>query len=66
MTTLNALVGADEATKRRVLYAAMILLGLVFVTTPVLPVTTDVAQLLAVLLFGVMSGLWLGLLVWSL
>lgn len=57
---------ADEGTKRRLLYGAMGLLGIGFVAAPMLPVATGVAQLLAVLLFGVMSGLWLGLLVWSL
>ena len=58
--------GDDEATKRRILYAAMVALGVVFISTPVLPVSTGVAQLVAALVFGVMSGLWLGLLVWSL
>lgn len=65
MATIEPLQ-TDEGMKRRVLYGAMVLLGLGFVATPVLPVATGVAQLLSVLLFGVMSGLWLGLLVWSL
>ena len=56
----------DEGSKRRILYAAMVVVGVGFVTTPVLPVPIGTAQILAALLFGVMSGLWLGLLVWSL
>lgn len=59
-------VPTDEGSKRQILYAAMVLVGIGFVTTPVLPVAIGTAQVLAALLFGVMSGLWLGLLVWSL
>lgn len=54
------------AAKRRVLYGAMLLVGAVFVATLALPVDAATRQLLAVLTFGVMSGLWLGHLVHSL
>lgn len=53
-------------TKRLVLYAGMAVAGLVFVSTLFLPVSNSVAQLIAALAFGVMSGLWLGYLVCSL
>jgi len=56
---------AGRETKRRVVYAGMVLAGLVFVSTLALPVSTPVAQLVAVFSFGVMSGLWLGHLVYS-
>ena len=53
-------------SKRRLVYALMVILGAVFVSTTVLPVAEPIAQLLAVLTFGVMSGLWLAHLVYSL
>lgn len=56
----------DRPTKRRILYTAMLLTGAIFVSTLVLPVGESIAQVLAVLSFGVMSGLWLGHLVYSL
>lgn len=56
---------ADPATKRRVLYAGMVIAGLVFVSTLFLPVSPAVARLVAALSFGVMAGLWLGHLVHS-
>lgn len=56
---------ADPETKRRVMYAGMVIAGLVFVSTLFLPVSTTIAQLVAVLAFGVMAGLWLGHLVYS-
>ncbi len=56
---------AETDTKRRVVYAGMGLAGLVFVSTLVLPVSRPVAQLIAALSFGVMAGLWLGYLVYS-
>ena len=56
---------ADREAKRRVMYAAMGVAGLVFVSTLVLPVSTQAAQFVAALSFGVMSGLWLGHLVYS-
>ena len=56
---------ADPATKRRVMYAGMVVAGLVFVSTLVLPVSPADARLVAALSFGVMSGLWLGHLVYS-
>lgn len=51
--------------KDRVVYAAMVLAGGVFVSTLVLPVGDSVAQLVAALAFGLMSGLWLSHLVYS-
>ena len=57
---------ADEGTKRRVMYALMALAGLAFVSTLVLPVPVEVRQFVAALTFGVMSGLWLGHLIYSL
>lgn len=59
-------VNTTVETKRRVMYVAMGLAGLVFVSTVILPVSTSTAQLLAVLSFGLMSGLWLGYLMCSL
>ena len=56
----------SDRQKRRLLYGAMVVLGAVFVSTTALPVADATAQLLAVLAFGVMSGLWLGHLVHSL
>lgn len=56
---------ADRETKRRVMYAGMALAGFVFVSTLFLPVSPAVAQLVAALAFGVMAGLWLGQLVYS-
>ena len=56
---------ADPDTKRRVMYAGMVIAGIVFVSTLFLPVSAGVAQLIAALSFGVMSGLWLGQLVYS-
>lgn len=56
---------ADRRTKRRVMYAGMVIAGLVFVSTLVLPLSTTVARLVAALAFGVMAGLWLGHLVYS-
>lgn len=55
----------DRETKRRVMYAGMVIAGLVFVSTLVLPVSPEVGRLLAALSFGVMSGLWLGQLLYS-
>lgn len=52
--------------KRRILYGAMFLVGALFVSTMILPVSESIAQLLAVLSFGVMSGLWIAHLVYSL
>jgi hypothetical protein len=51
--------------KDRLVYAAMVLAGGVFVSTLVLPVGDSIAQLLAALAFGLMSGLWLSHLVYS-
>jgi hypothetical protein len=51
--------------KDRLVYGAMVLAGGVFVSTLVLPVGDSVAQLLAALAFGLMSGLWLSHLVYS-
>lgn len=56
---------ADREAKRTVMYAAMVLAGLVFVSTLVLPLPAATNQLVAALAFGVMSGLWLGHLVYS-
>ena len=56
---------ADAETKRRVMYAGMVVAGLVFVSTLVLPVSPEVGRVVAALSFGVMSGLWLGQLVYS-
>ena len=56
---------ADVETKRRVMYAGMVIAGIVFVSTLILPVTPAVGQLLAALSFGVMAGLWIGQLVYS-
>ena len=64
MATVEAL--GDPRVKTRVMYGGMVLAGLVFVSTLVLPVSIPVAQLVAALSFGVMSGLWLGQLVHSL
>ena len=57
---------SDEGTKRRVMYGLMVLVGLAFVSTLVLPVSVEVRRFVAALSFGVMSGLWLGHLVYSL
>lgn len=54
------------SAKRRLVYAGMMLAGVLFVSTLWLPVSTVVSQLVAALAFGVMSGLWLGHLVHSL
>jgi len=56
---------SEWETKRRFVYAGMTLAGLLFVSTLVLPVSPPIAQLIAVFSFGVMSGLWLGHLVYS-
>ena len=56
---------ADESTKRRVMYGGMVAAGIVFVSTLVLPVSPAVGQLIAALAFGVMAGLWIGQLVYS-
>jgi hypothetical protein len=55
----------DSKTKHRVVYGAIVLTGIVFVSTLVLPVPETTAQFLAVLSFGLMSGLWLAHLVYS-
>ena len=55
-----------DRQKRRLLYGAMVVMGAVFVSTLALPVADATAQLVAVLAFGTMSGLWLGHLVHSL
>lgn len=64
MSVEGRLQGAQS--KRRILYGGMFVAGVIFISTLVLPVSEPVAQLLAVLSFGVMSGLWLGHLVYSL
>jgi hypothetical protein len=51
--------------KHRLVYGAMVLAGCVFISTLVLPVAESTAQLLAALAFGLMSGLWLSHLVYS-
>jgi hypothetical protein len=56
---------SDPKTKRRVVYGVMSLAGIVFVSTLVLPVSEPTAQFLATLSFGLMSGLWLAHLVYS-
>lgn len=56
---------SDQGTKRRVMYGGMVIAGIVFVSTIALPVSPPVAQLVAALSFGVMAGLWLGQLVYS-
>lgn len=56
---------ADPATKRSVMYAGMVVAGLVFISTLFLPLSPAVARLVAALSFGVMAGLWLGHLVYS-
>lgn len=56
----------DARTKRLLLYGAMVVAGAIMVSTVIAPLPTAVAQLVAALSFGVMSGLWLGHLVHSL
>lgn len=55
----------DPQNKRRVVYGVMGVAGLVFLSTLVLPVSETTAQFLATLSFGVMSGLWLAHLIYS-
>ena len=61
-------IGAHQnrRTKRRVMYGGMVVAGAVFVSTVALPISGSTAGLVAMLAFGVMSGLWLGQLVYSL
>ena len=56
---------SDPRTKRRVMYAGMVIAGLVFVSSLFLPISATAAELVAALAFGVMAGLWLGHLVYS-
>lgn len=56
---------SDPQRKRRVLYAVMGLLGAVFLSTLVLPVDETTARFLGTLSFGVMSGIWLAHLLYS-
>jgi hypothetical protein len=63
---LSVRAQSSTTAKRRVVYAGMVLAGIVFVSTLILPVSTAVSQLIAALSFGVMAGLWLGHLVYSL
>ncbi|MFC6733440.1 hypothetical protein [Haladaptatus sp. DYSN1] len=62
----TATVPETIQTKRRLVYGAMVLAGILFVSTLVLPVPQATAQLIAALAFGVMSGLWLAHLLYSL
>lgn len=63
MTEENPLV--SQKTKSRIVYGLMITIGIFFILTPVLPVSTITAQFLATLLFGVMTGLWVSHLVYN-
>jgi hypothetical protein len=54
-----------ERTKGRLIYAALVATGGVFVLSLVLPVSDATAQFVATLSFGLMSGLWLSHLVHS-
>jgi hypothetical protein len=66
MDATSATAEQDEAAfKRRLVYVVMGLAGIGFVSTPFLPVSESTAQFVAVLLFGIMSGLWLGNLIRS-
>lgn len=49
----------ERTVETRTLYAGMVLAGLVFVSSLLLPVSTAVSRVVATLAFGVMSGLWL-------
>lgn len=49
----------DRTFDTRILYVGMVLMGIVFVSTPVLPVSAGVGRTLSTLAFGLMSGLWL-------
>lgn len=53
-------------TKQRIVYGIMVLMGLIFISTLMLPVSEATARFIAALSFGVMSGLWLSHLVYSL
>jgi uncharacterized membrane protein YuzA (DUF378 family) len=55
----------NPKAKHRVVYGVMGLAGVVFVSTLVLPVSERTAQFIATLSFGLMSGLWLAHLVYS-
>ena len=55
----------DDRTKGRLIYAALLVAGGVFVLSLALPVSEGTAQFVAALSFGLMSGLWLGHLVHS-
>lgn len=55
----SELTVGDLRIETRILYAGMVLAGLVFVSSLVLPVAAPVARTVATLSFGVMSGLWL-------
>lgn len=63
MATSSAL--KESQIKTRIMYGGMVLAGAVFVSTLVLPVPDPVARIIAAIAFGVMSGLWLGQLVYS-
>ncbi len=64
MSTVETVGGSWS--KRRILYTLMVALGAVFVSTAVLPLESAISQLVAVLAFGVMTGLWLAHLIYSL
>lgn len=49
----------DRAIDTWVLYAGMVVAGLVFVSSLVLPLSPEASGTVATLSFGVMSGLWL-------
>lgn len=55
----------DPRSKQLIVYGAMGLAAVVFVSTLFLPVARPTAQFIAVLSFGLMSGLWLGHLIHS-
>lgn len=49
----------------RAVYTGMVIVGILFVSTLVLPVTDPVARTVATVAFGLMSGLWLATLLYE-
>lgn len=54
-----------DGWKEKTLYLLMGVAGVAFISTLILPVETEIAQFLAVLFFGIMTGLWLSHLIYN-
>lgn len=59
------MTGTTQRTKQRIVYAALLVFGGVFVLSLFLPVSESTARFVATLSFGIMSGMWICHLVYS-